>query len=178
MSTSSSGSCTGSGRNSTTSTSVKMAVLAPIPKARVTSTTRVNTGFLANDRTAYRTSCSTMPLFLLRMRSQNASSSAPRQRSATANRESGAVRRRGAPPVWPINRLAGPLSGRARRAWAISASHSRRHSMRSWLGTRRLMTRSNTIVIASGPPSLDRRERRPAMETALARAAAWARRCR
>ena len=55
--TSRSGSFTGSRRNSTWSMSVKIAVLAPMPRARVRITTSVKPGLLASVRSAYRRSC-------------------------------------------------------------------------------------------------------------------------
>jgi hypothetical protein len=46
------GSGYGNGRNSTPFTTLKMAVFAPIPKARVITATRVKPGFLPNERSA------------------------------------------------------------------------------------------------------------------------------
>src|SRR3989442_11352396 len=52
-----SGSGKGSGRSSTPYTTVKIAVLAPMPSARVNTATDVNPGLFASIRAAYRRSC-------------------------------------------------------------------------------------------------------------------------
>jgi hypothetical protein len=54
--TSCSGFGNGSGRSSTASTTLKMAVFAPMPKASVKTTTAVNPGFFQSIRSPYRTS--------------------------------------------------------------------------------------------------------------------------
>jgi hypothetical protein len=46
----------GRGRSSTPLTTLNMAVLAPMPKAKVTTTTVVNAGFFAKERTLARRS--------------------------------------------------------------------------------------------------------------------------
>ena len=52
----------GSGRSSTAFTTLKMAVLAPMPSASASTATAVNPGFLASTRPAKRTSCHRFPI--------------------------------------------------------------------------------------------------------------------
>ena len=47
----------GNGRNSTPSSTLKIAVVAPMPRPSVSTTTAVKPGLFRNVRTAYRTSC-------------------------------------------------------------------------------------------------------------------------
>src|SRR5436309_3939 len=47
----------GSGRSITASTTLKIAVVAPMPSASVRTTTVVKPGFLRTERAAYRRSC-------------------------------------------------------------------------------------------------------------------------
>ena len=49
-------SANGSGRSSTASTTLKTAVLAPMPRARTATATTTSIGRLRSDRSAYRTS--------------------------------------------------------------------------------------------------------------------------
>src|SRR6187431_306954 len=58
MRTKPSGSAKGSGRSITVLTTLKIAALAPTPRARVIAATNVNPGLFRSDRAAYRTSCS------------------------------------------------------------------------------------------------------------------------
>ena len=63
--TSRSGSSTGRSRRRTWSIRVKIAVLAPMPRARVSTTTRVKAGFFTNARRASRRSCSRSSIVIL-----------------------------------------------------------------------------------------------------------------
>src|SRR6266566_1166707 len=60
-----SGSGKGNGRSSTPYTTVKIAVLAPIPRASVRTATAVNPGFFASIRKAYRMSCQSVAMLRL-----------------------------------------------------------------------------------------------------------------
>src|SRR5882762_2519758 len=60
-----SGSGKGNGRSSTPYTTVKIAVLAPMPRASVKTATAVNPGFFASIRKAYRMSCQSVPMLRL-----------------------------------------------------------------------------------------------------------------
>ena len=67
---SSSGRSSESGRSTTPFTTLKMAVLAPMPSARVSMTTAVNPGVLINVRTANRMSCTTDSMSWASLRSR------------------------------------------------------------------------------------------------------------
>src|SRR5205807_2474569 len=56
----------GRGRRSTAFTTLKIAVVAPIPRARQATAEAVKPGFLARRRTAYRTSCGKADMALRR----------------------------------------------------------------------------------------------------------------
>src|ERR1700687_1638904 len=60
-----SGSGKGNGRRSTPYTTVKIAVLAPMPRASVKTATAVNPGIFASIRKAYRMSCQSVPILRL-----------------------------------------------------------------------------------------------------------------
>src|SRR5437879_5764983 len=59
------GSGKGNGRSSTPYTTVKIAVLAPMPRASVKTATAVKPGFFASIRKAYRKSCQSVPMLRL-----------------------------------------------------------------------------------------------------------------
>ena len=83
--TSRSGSCTGRSRTSTWSISEKIAVLAPMPRASVSTTTAVKPGFLTKLRRAWRRSRLKSSIVLQPPRARSARAS-PRQRRAQVRR--------------------------------------------------------------------------------------------
>src|SRR5205823_10045122 len=84
----------GSGRNSTTLTTLKMAVLAPIPSARVSTATAVKAGCMASIRKAYRKSWRTACMDLLAAQGHDWIDPAGAARRDPASKESGADKHR------------------------------------------------------------------------------------